>query len=271
MLYLQDSSQGSPVPPLHIHPQLCNSHTRHLSRNATNAKWGTKVPVRLVFVSSLNAWDLVRSARTGCGSVLFSALRPRRSRHPPTPSAMCFAHVSFYLLLLQESSKVSAIRDKIKNHLASQGMIKGHSGSGSRNAVHLDTLRLSDYKDVDVPPHSGSGSSFSGSPQPRELSVESDQPPYMGYSNMILPPSGRGLGSYGGFGDNIFHHGPLSHHTYQLSFENPLSQPPRCHSPSELSAHSHMDGLMLDVENSLYMSNPESEDPYLFLYDLYQY
>jgi len=51
---------------------------------------------------------------------------------------------------LRETSRVSEIRDRIKAHLAAQGMIKGHAGSGSRNAVQEDILRLSDYREGGV-------------------------------------------------------------------------------------------------------------------------
>ncbi|KAF8813338.1 hypothetical protein BYT27DRAFT_7335008 [Phlegmacium glaucopus] len=80
---------------------------------------------------------------------------------------------------LRESSRVSAIRDKIKAHLAAQGMIKGHSGSGSRSAVQEDFLRLSDFRDSDIA--YPSGSSTSESPHPRDLSEESDRPPYLSF------------------------------------------------------------------------------------------
>jgi len=78
---------------------------------------------------------------------------------------------------LRESSRVSAIRDKIKAHLAAQGMIKGHSGSGSRSAVQDDILRLSEYRDSDIAYPSGSSTSAE-SPPPRDLSEESDRPAY---------------------------------------------------------------------------------------------
>jgi len=87
---------------------------------------------------------------------------------------------------LRETSRVSAIRNKIKAHLAAQGMIKGHSGSGSssRTAIQEDYLRLSEYRDSDnaYP----SGSSTSESPH-RELSEESDR----GYPYTPAAPSGQ--------------------------------------------------------------------------------
>ncbi|KAF5337925.1 hypothetical protein D9758_013108 [Tetrapyrgos nigripes] len=45
---------------------------------------------------------------------------------------------------LRENNNVSEIREKIKNFLASQGMIKGHSGTGPRAAEQEQTLLLAD-------------------------------------------------------------------------------------------------------------------------------
>jgi hypothetical protein len=90
---------------------------------------------------------------------------------------------------LRESTRVTAIRDKIKAHLAAQGMIKGHSGSGSRSAVQEDFLRLSDYRDGDLV--YASGSSTSDSPH-RELSEESDRPSYHHLSYAPVATGSRG-------------------------------------------------------------------------------
>ncbi|KAH9481306.1 ustiloxin B cluster transcription factor ustR [Psilocybe cubensis] len=76
---------------------------------------------------------------------------------------------------LRETSRVSEIRDRIKAHLAAQGMIKGHAGSGSRSAVQEDILRLSDYREGDMIYPSAGSSSSSSSPR-RGDSMESDQP-----------------------------------------------------------------------------------------------
>lgn len=74
------------------------------------------------------------------------------------------------------------LRDRIKAHLAAQGMIKGHAGSGSRTAVQEEILRLSDFRDGGEVPYGSPGSSASsssaGSPHAREDSVESDQHPH---------------------------------------------------------------------------------------------
>ncbi|KAF8150822.1 fungal-specific transcription factor domain-containing protein [Crassisporium funariophilum] len=86
---------------------------------------------------------------------------------------------------LRESTRVSLIRDKIKAHLAAQGMIKGHSGSGSRNAVQEEILRLSEIHESQSPFLSG-GSSTSNSPHPRDFSEESDRSPY--HPNLSFHP-----------------------------------------------------------------------------------
>jgi len=88
------------------------------------------------------------------------------------------------------------LRDRIKAHLAAQGMIKGHAGSGSRTAVQEETLRLSDFRDGPEisygTPGSSASSSSGGSPRGREDSVESDHHhhhhhPYSG--PLVLPYS----------------------------------------------------------------------------------
>ncbi|KAF8969158.1 fungal-specific transcription factor domain-containing protein [Flammula alnicola] len=77
---------------------------------------------------------------------------------------------------LRENSRVSSIRDRIKAHLAAQGMIKGHAGSGSRSAVQEEFLRLSDHRDDDMPYRTGGSSSSSDGSPTREESVDSDRP-----------------------------------------------------------------------------------------------
>lgn len=66
------------------------------------------------------------------------------------------------------------IRDRIKTYLASQGMIKGHAGSGSRLQLSDDYLRLSDTREHGPHEVYHSGTSSEGSPA-REDSVDSDQ------------------------------------------------------------------------------------------------
>ncbi|KAF5359684.1 hypothetical protein D9756_003089 [Leucocoprinus leucothites] len=59
---------------------------------------------------------------------------------------------------LRENRNVLQLRDKIKSFLASQGMIKGHSGSGARSSEQPTILRLT-LNDDNSPYHSGSSSS----------------------------------------------------------------------------------------------------------------
>jgi len=61
-------------------------------------------------------------------------------------------------MAFQENRNVLQLRDKIKNFLASQGMIKGHSGSGARSSEQPTVLRLTLTED-NSPYHSGSSSS----------------------------------------------------------------------------------------------------------------
>jgi hypothetical protein len=85
------------------------------------------------------------------------------------------------------------LRDRIKAHLAAQGMIKGHAGSGSRTAVQEEILRLSDFRDGPEISYGSPGSSVSsssaGSPHAREDSVESDHHHHHYSGRLVLPYS----------------------------------------------------------------------------------
>ncbi len=75
---------------------------------------------------------------------------------------------------------MTEIRDRIKAYLASQGLIKGHSGSGSsRIPAQDDFLRLSDAHGRDIAlDHArdyNTGTSSSGGSPDRDESIESDQ------------------------------------------------------------------------------------------------
>jgi len=146
---------------------------------------------------------------------------------------------------LRESSRVSAIRDKIKAHLAAQGMIKGHSGSGSRSAVQEDFLRLSEYRDSDIA--YPSGSSTSDSPHPRDLSEESDRPSY----TLSFPPTTAALrGQY-----EMHLHSP----DYMYPHDDLRSS--RCVSPSN-SMMQHSQFPELDDPMSVNTFTNECEDAY---------
>lgn len=110
----------------------------------------------------------------------FGALTPHPSSCPSRPLHASCSPPS------QENSRVSAIRDRIKAHLAAQGMIKGHAGSGSRSTIHDEYLRLSDPRDHDMEFRTGgSSASTDGSPN-REQSVDSDYP-YSTRVSLITP------------------------------------------------------------------------------------
>jgi hypothetical protein len=86
-------------------------------------------------------------------------------RYRPYFARFSFFACSSFLMLtverLQESGNVTELRGKIKCFLASQGMIKGHSGSGPRSIQREPiVLRLVDEYS------SGSSDSSDGSPSP---------------------------------------------------------------------------------------------------------
>jgi C6 transcription factor Pro1 len=72
----------------------------------------------------------------------FGAKRPEWLR---VRSFLYLAQTITEVLITQESRNVVDLREKIKAFLAAQGMIKGHSGSGPRNAEQEPPmLRLAD-------------------------------------------------------------------------------------------------------------------------------
>jgi hypothetical protein len=90
----------------------------------------------------------------------FGAKRPEWLR---VKSFLYLAQSITEVLITQESRNVVDLREKIKAFLAAQGMIKGHSGSGPRNAEQEPPmLRLADDY-----------SSSSGSPPTPTLSLAS--------------------------------------------------------------------------------------------------
>lgn len=147
---------------------------------------------RRALASSSSVSALAPSALNGCGCVIYP--------HP------CSSHLSRHTdRLVQENSRVSLIRDRIKAHLAAQGMIKGHAGSGSRSIVHEEFLRLSDPRDDDAAYRTGgSSSSTDGSPG-RAQSVDSNDP--YGVAPRLVPmtSSMRGYDDY-----DYLHHGRSS-------------------------------------------------------------
>ncbi|KAF4613698.1 hypothetical protein D9613_007940 [Agrocybe pediades] len=106
---------------------------------------------------------------------------------------------------LREGSVIQEIRDKIKAHLAAQGMIKGHAGSGTRNPVQEEILLLSTFPGVAHEPmmYPSAGSSSSVSTPRREESVDSENP----------YPMISGGGMLGGAMNMYDHH---HHHRYPV-------------------------------------------------------
>ncbi|KAF8896477.1 fungal-specific transcription factor domain-containing protein [Infundibulicybe gibba] len=114
---------------------------------------------------------------------------------------------------LRESHNVTELREKIKTFLASQGMIKGHSGSGPRNAEHEpEMLRLQDDYSAssetpptpqlvlppDLPPQTDSIRSWPSSSHYSGINHEShydnglaDGAPY-NHTNSLVPSSYQG-------------------------------------------------------------------------------
>ncbi|KAF9532464.1 hypothetical protein CPB83DRAFT_846832 [Crepidotus variabilis] len=125
---------------------------------------------------------------------------------------------------LRESHKVAQIRDRIKAHLAAQGMIKGHAGSGARIPLQDEILRLSDPSlDHEIPRGGGyqSGTSSSAGSPAREDSVESDRH-YQHHQHRIAPYH-QHRPSYS------FHH-----HHYGGDYNQDVMSS-RCDSPSDMN------------------------------------
>jgi len=118
------------------------------------------VAAKLVSVYAFSAWVLVPNAQNGSEYVL------RVVRH------QCMANLPH-----QENNNVQELREKIKTFLASQGMIKGHSGSGSRAPEQDQTLQLSDnqYNPTHTP---------SESPSSTTLQLDEDMTPRGHVSNL---------------------------------------------------------------------------------------
>ncbi|KAJ3503709.1 hypothetical protein NLJ89_g8311 [Agrocybe chaxingu] len=150
---------------------------------------------------------------------------------------------------LRESHRVSQIRDRIKAHLAAQGMIKGHAGSGSRNPVQDEILMLSEYREGDTGNYNRSGtSSTNSSPSPRDASVESDRP-YSGRLTLQqMTSSVRGYYDY---------HPPVRDDTYFVPHHD--FQSSRCDSPSDsMMYHDNDNDNLYPPMEELYALTPET-------------
>lgn len=131
---------------------------------------------------------------------------------------------------LRENRNVVVLRDKIKAFLASQGLIKGHSGTGSRALDQPPNfLQLSGE-----PPSSYHSSSDDGTPHRRTLSLTSDEDRHRLVTSSVRdqrdqesawfnPVFGHGSGfgnptrSDSPFSTTSFDDMPNHHHAYPLS------------------------------------------------------
>ncbi|THH17220.1 hypothetical protein EW146_g3559 [Bondarzewia mesenterica] len=114
---------------------------------------------------------------------------------------------------LKENNNVTVFREKIKDYLAAQGMIKGHSGSGARSSENEGVLVL-----VDNP------RSDSSSPSTPTLSAASSEDPHPRYGHGLVSDV-RGTSH---------HYSPIMHH-------HPSYGAPAPYSMSELSPTSPLD------------------------------
>ncbi|PPQ63854.1 hypothetical protein CVT24_009067 [Panaeolus cyanescens] len=153
---------------------------------------------------------------------------------------------------LRETARVDRVREKIKAHLASQGMIKGHAGSGSKTIATDDILRLSDWRDEDGPPRQinyQSGTSDSGSQRGREDSVESENP--IGLNRYYHP-------------SNVYAHHSMHpvhpmHHPHPHSYIPNYAQPPSHEPPDAWMSHdASMEGYELNGVSANQYSPPHS-------------
>ncbi|KAF4596251.1 hypothetical protein EYR40_008063 [Pleurotus pulmonarius] len=147
---------------------------------------------------------------------------------------------------LRESRNVTELREKIKGFLASQGMIKGHSGSGPRTAEQEpQILRLNDDAFPAQPiiaPHLALSDPHRGDPNRvllppfnnlsavRETWAVHPHPP-LGYPNVAPPPHDMRPGTPG---SPYYHHSPESAQAQPVFTSPSLSsnslafyQPPR--------------------------------------------
>lgn len=142
----------TPLPLVSRYPTLfAHRHPPSPFRNVTSSPT-TRVAARHVSVFASSASALARSDPNGSRSVLH----------------VCATHALHSLTrLVQENNNVSVFREKIKDYLAAQGMIKGHSGSGARTSENEGILLL-------VP---DARSDMSSSPTPLSPSSSDDHGP----------------------------------------------------------------------------------------------
>ncbi|KZV61004.1 hypothetical protein PENSPDRAFT_593396 [Peniophora sp. CONT] len=139
---------------------------------------------------------------------------------------------------LKENNNVSVFREKIKEFLAAQGMIKGHSGTNGR-ADEAQTL-LTLVSDADL---QSSESSSHDSPPPsipppqteRYRTQQQQQSVSQAYHSLQMPPPSSGAVADGYGASKVYiKQEPDSYSSYNNPYAS-LSLPP----PSQLSHHSH--------------------------------
>ncbi|KAI0822517.1 fungal-specific transcription factor domain-containing protein [Trametes gibbosa] len=142
-------------------------------------------------------------AKSGCYTC---RIRRKKCDEQPNEDGACQTCVRLRLQCLgfgakrpewmRENNSVTELREKIKSFLASQGMIKGHSGSGPRSTdqdppvlvlvdqLHASssspptpTLSATSSNDGPRPPHNGMNTSFERAP-PHYATMPPEQQPY---------------------------------------------------------------------------------------------
>ncbi|KAI6123526.1 hypothetical protein EV401DRAFT_1946244 [Pisolithus croceorrhizus] len=178
---------------------------------------------------------------------------------------------------LRDSRNVVDLREKIKSFLASQGMIKGHSGSGPRSSeqeppiLHLSNEYASPSTTPQTPTLSISSSNedripsvyppFRGPPDSDCLPVMHESPDSPGYPEVTLPPF-----STPGSIDSSWHFHPTIPHRHL-----PALSPPRPHTSDFSKWHSvsvpgyNDDDLTNDVSSAFLLS---PNVPYQFHFNL---
>lgn len=179
---------------------------------------------------------------------------------------------------LRDSRNVVDLREKIKSFLASQGMIKGHSGSGPRSSeqepqiLHLSNEYASPSTTPQTPTLSISSSNedripsayppFRGPPDSDCLPVMHESPDSPGYPEVTLPPFSTpgSIDSSWRFHPTIPHH----HHHPALPLPRPhTSDFSRWHSDSVPGYNE--DDSTTDVSSAFLLS---PNVPYQFHFDL---
>ncbi|RPD68455.1 hypothetical protein L226DRAFT_344412 [Lentinus tigrinus ALCF2SS1-7] len=151
-------------------------------------------------------------AKSGCYTC---RIRRKKCDEQPNEEGACATCVRLRLQCLgfgakrpdwmRENNSVTELREKIKTFLASQGMIKGHSGSGPRTTEeHPPVLVLVDHlhtspsspptptlsatsSEGQRPPHNGMNTSFERAPPPHYQTMPPPEQQHYGQSHESGP------------------------------------------------------------------------------------